>query len=171
VNNRTQLTLFVPLEQAVVIESLRQILDPVQFSLIAAHVTFAREDELAAVDSDLLEKRLEGIRGENLSLTFGEPQSFGGHGVLLPCIAGEHEFQALRRHVLGTSALGGQHPHITLAHPRNPLAPGNNPGRLATLGHPIVARFKSICRIRQEAGAPWQVLAEYSLRGHAPSAA
>ena len=168
-NSRTQLTLFVPPHQAQLIESVREVLDPVQSRLIAAHVTFAREDEVGAMGCEALERRLEDLASVDLTLIFGEPQSFNGHGVLLPCIAGEQDFQALRARVLGIHRNAGHRPHITLAHPRNPRASGNSSNNLAGMAHRTVVSFQKISIIMQESGAPWRVLREFSLHLHAPA--
>jgi len=141
------------------------VLDPVQANLIAAHVTFAREDELAGIEWSHLQKRFDLLFNEELSLTFGGPEPFDGHGVLLPCIAGEEEFFALRARVLGSCVLRRQRPHITLAHPRNPRAPGNEPAIHARVPQHTVVRFASVSRIKQEPAAPWQVLSHHPLHG------
>ena len=69
VKTRNQLTRFAPMPDPEALEATRMLLDPVQASLIAAHVT----------------------------LRFGAAETFSGHGILLPSVAGEQEFQALRQ--------------------------------------------------------------------------
>lgn len=61
-----------------------------------------------------------------ITLHCGPPEIFSGHGILLPCIAGMHDFHALREQILGRITPRTQHPHITLAHPRNPQVPENS---------------------------------------------
>lgn len=157
---REQLTLFVPRVQGEPLEALRHALDPVQARLIAAHVTLCREDEIADLDRVLLFERLRGMGP--LRLAFGPAERFQGHGIMLPCVAGEADFQAMRREVLG-SAARGHAPHLTLAHPRNPRAAGNL--LLDTPGLPrhIAITFVAVSMIRQYGGQPWQQLGRMTL--------
>ena len=163
VATRVQLTLFLSGSAAERIEAVRRVLDPVQFKLIPAHVTLCREDELEGLSPALLQQRLKSSGIGPLTLGFGFAEEFNTHGVLVPCISGEEKFRALREAVLGTSAIRLQQPHITLAHPRNPKAPGNNPATAIALGSALKARFVSVCRIQQDGGAPWQVLQRFPL--------
>ena len=155
---RVQLTLFLSGPAAERVEAVRRVLDPVQFKLIPAHVTLCREDELEELRPLLLQRRLKASGIGPLNLVFGPAEEFSTHGVLLPCISGEEEFRALREAVLGTTVMRSQQPHITLAHPRNPKAPGNNPTAAAALGSGLKARLASVCRVQQDGGEPWQVL-------------
>ena len=160
---RIQLTLFLSSAAAERVEAVRQVLDPVQFSLIPAHVTLCREDELEGLSPALLQQRLKVSGIGALSLIFGAAEHFSTHGVLLPCISGEEEFRALREAVLGKDAIRLQLPHITLAHPRNPKAPGNNLTAAAALGSGLEVGFASVCRIQQDGTAPWQLLQRFPL--------
>lgn len=160
-STRTQLTLFVPAPHAGPIEAVRRVLDPVQASLIAAHVTLCREDELAALPAEALRERLAGAGP--LTLAFGAPVAFDGHGILLPCVRGEREFRALRVHVLGRDDVRDQRPHLTLAHPRNPRAPGNSLAHASALRQLEAIPFATACRIRQDGAAPWRVLESFAL--------
>ena len=165
-SSRIQLTLFVPPAEAAELEALRRRLDPIQSGLIAAHVTLCREDELEGIEPDLIRQRLDASNPPPLTLHFGAAERFSGHGVLLPCMGGEEEFQALRQCILGSASVRRQAPHITLAHPRNPRAPGNNelahaasiaPGRSSIT-------FTSVCRIRQDApSCAWRLLDRFAL--------
>ncbi|QJR37276.1 2'-5' RNA ligase family protein [Gemmatimonas groenlandica] len=101
---RRQLTLFVPHAGAGAIEEVRAQLDPVQHGLIPAHVTLCREDELAEHAGDVWRDRLAAATVAPVTLTFGAPVSFSGHGVMLPCIAGQPAFHVLRAQVLDTHA-------------------------------------------------------------------
>ena len=160
---RDQLTLFVPPPYAVLLEANRTVLDPVQAKLIAAHVTLCREDEIENLSSTILQARLAASGVKNVTLRFGAPESFSGHGILLPCIAGEREFHALRQLILGTNELRRQAPHITLAYPRNPRAVGNTLANAAKLAQGLSITFTCIVHIRQEGSAPWQNIGEYPL--------
>ena len=155
----------MPPPLASVLEAVRRLLDPEQFRLIPAHVTLCREGELNNLSSMPLASRLASPEAKPITLRFGRPESFSHHGVLLPCVAGMHEFHELRRWVLGTSSIGHQEPHITLAHPRNPRAPNNNMSNAATLPMGLAVTFTSVCLIRQEGSSPWEVLEQHSLTG------
>lgn len=165
VTTRVQLTLFVPGAAAEVVESVRKSLDPIQFKLIPAHVTLCREDELEALNSAALQLRLAAPEAKPITLDFGPPERFDTHGILLPCISGDDEFQALRRLVLGSKCARRQSPHITLAHPRNPRSPNNSLTAAASLAGGLRVRFRTVCRIRQDGNSPWQVLDRFPLPG------
>jgi hypothetical protein len=89
---------------------------------------------------------------------------FSEHGLWLKCIDGEDRFRALRRYLLGSPDVRDQKPHITLAHPRNPKAPGNSLSSTATLPERVEITFPDIRLIEQERGQPWRVLESYGLR-------
>ena len=159
---RRQLTLFVPPDAAAEIETVRQTVDPVQLARIAAHVTLAREDELQGLDD--LPGRLTAFRRRGpITLTFGQAQAFGGHGLLLPCIHGEPAFHDRRRGLLGPSPVRRHVPHLTLAHPRNPMADGNRLDAARRLPPALEIAFRSVALIEQTDGSPWAVLARYDL--------
>lgn len=154
---RRQVTLFVPDAAAGVLEPIRQCLDPIQHGLIPAHVTLCRDDEIAVLPLAEFEVRLAQIALPPLTLQFGPPEMFAGHGILRPCIAGMADFQRLRVALLGPEATGMHHAHITLAHPRNPRAPENvTPGLDLALG-PLTITFTMASLIEQQDGLPWQV--------------
>lgn len=163
-NSRVQLTLFVPGAAAEKIEVARKSLDPLQFSLIPAHVTLCREDEIVGLQSAVVQGRLSVREARPISLTFGAPESFSTHGILLPCILGEKEFQALRRLVLGSTTVRRQPPHITLAHPRNPKAAGNSLAAASALEAGMKVTFRTVCRIQQDGDSPWRVVERFDLR-------
>lgn len=156
VPTRLQLTLFVPEPAAGTIEGMRRVLDPVQHALIAAHVTLCREDELADVAD--LRNHLRESPPPALDLVFGSAEGSSGHGILLPCIGGADAYQSLRVAVVGTSTVPISHPHITLAHPRNPRAPGNDIATARELPSPLRVRFDAVSLIEQRDGAPWRTI-------------
>jgi hypothetical protein len=162
-STRRQLTLFVAPPERDALERVRRDLDPVQQALIAAHVTLCREDELAPLSDDALRTRLASPALAPITLRFGEAERFDGHGVLLPCIEGAHAFEDLRAHVLGTGALRAHRAHLTLAHPRNPRAPGNTPERWGTLPSSLELTFGNVSWIEQRDGGPWRVLQTFPL--------
>jgi 2'-5' RNA ligase len=162
-DTRIQLALYVPHSVSAQLETVRGLLDPVQAGLSPAHVTLCREGEIAAIEPAVFRARLASIKARSITLHFGQPEPFHGHGILLPCVAGEEEFQALRQWILGSDRVSTQTPHITLAHPRNPKSPNNNLSNAGRLPNELAFTFTSICRIQQEGSAPWWVLERYPL--------
>lgn len=142
---------------------MRRLVDPVQSRLIPAHVTLCREDEICELPADELAKRLAQIQRASVTLRFGRPREFHGHGILLECIGGESAFQQLRESVLDSIDVRIQRPHITLAHPRNPRAIGNSLANAMRLPAIIAITFPSLCLIEQTGGEPWAVLREFGL--------
>ncbi len=153
---RRQLTLFVPATAAGPLEDVRARVDPVQHRLIAAHVTLCREDDLEDLPEVLA--RLAAPGPGPLTLTFGPAEAFGGHGLLLPCVAGAAAFRQLREGVLGSARVRDQAPHLTLAHPRNPRAPGNSLAAAAALPAPLTLTFPAVSLIEQAPLEPWVVV-------------
>lgn len=161
---RTQLTLFLPEAEARLIESVRRVVDPIQFQLIAAHVTLCREDELVDLDPGELGARFDGGTAKPITLRFGRPEAFHDHGILLPCIDGEKEFRSLRMVALGSNEIRRQTPHITLAHPRNPNSAGNSLENAQVLPETISVTFTSVSLIEQTDAMPWRVKRTFDLR-------
>ena len=162
--SRRQLTLFVPLGAAATLEAIRRRVDPVQHRLIAAHVTLCRDEDLA--DRSIAEfcADLAHIHQPTLTLQFGPVETFAGHGVLLPCIAGELAFHRLRVDLLRSEDIEAHRPHITLAHPRNPLTVENVASAYAALTQPLTITFERVSLIEQVDGRPWQVRHERNLQ-------
>lgn len=163
---RTQLTLFVPAPERAPLEALRQRLDPVQAALIPAHLTLCREDEIAAQDADDLIARIRTWPHGPLTLAFGAPQRFQGHGVLLPCVQGADVFQQLRRWLLADPTARQHHAHLTLAHPRNPRAAGNSDAALAGAPTSMHLLFMQVALIQQAGVQAWRVLWQWPLGGN-----
>jgi 2'-5' RNA ligase len=158
---RRQLSLYASGDAARDIEAVRKRVDPTQHRLIPAHVTLCREDELGNLPS--LKERLSRLSWPPLRLRFGRAEAFSGHGLLLPCIGGEEGFHRLREHLLMSTDIRLQKPHLTLAHPRNPKAGGNSMANAASLAAEIEIRFPAIHLIEQEEGQAWKVLEHYRL--------
>lgn len=163
VNTRRQLSMYVPAAEGARLESLRQELDPVQAALIPAHVTLCREDELVQWFDSEVEARLQASAAKPLTLSFGPPVIFQGHGILLPCVAGEREFHEVRSQVLATSTIRRHAPHITLAHPRNPPSANRSIANAMRLPYPLSYTFVTIASIEQVGDAPWRVLRVFTL--------
>lgn len=160
---RKQLSMYVPSSAAKDLENVRKVVDPIQRSLIPAHITLCREDELG--DLSQLKGRLGNIPFKPLTLSFGKPEVFSGHGLLLNCVAGEDEFRLLREYLLDSKNIRNQKPHMTLAHPRNPKSTGNSLGNASRLSEVIKITFPTISLIEQEGSEPWRVLERYELSG------
>ena len=170
-NSRTQLTLFPALPLRSKLDALRLSLDPVQASLIPAHVTLCREDEIENQDLTTILQRARSWPHGALTLSFGQAQRFNGHGILLPCLLGSSTFQDLRQWLLQGPAVREHHAHLTLAHPRNPRSSGNNEASLAACPQSLELSFRSVSLIEQHGGLPWRVLQEASLGGTESSVA
>jgi 2'-5' RNA ligase len=170
-NSRRQLTLFVAEPLASVLDAVRRTLDPVQASLIAAHVTLCREDEIERTSAEALLNQLKSWRMGPITLAFGQLIRFAGHGVLLPCQQGSDEFQRLRRCLLGSQEVREHAAHLTLAHPKNPQSTGNTDSALAVCPNALELQFASVALIEQQGSKPWRLLEEASLGNSAPGVA
>ena len=166
-NSRIQLSLFIPPPICEEIEAVRRLLDPVQAALIPAHVTLCREDELESLDAETLCSRLVSAKAGPITLRFGAPERFRSHGILMPCIAGEAEFEHLRRVLLASGTVRHHGAHITLAHPRNPRSQHNSMSIAYRLPGVLTVRFTAVQRIQQAGTEMWQVLEETPLVGAA----
>lgn len=163
---RRQLTLFAPVDVSLVLNRLREKLDPIQAALISAHVTLCREDEIAGISLADLQQRIALWRGGAVSLSFGPPQRFSGdgrHGIFLPCVAGCAQYQLLRECLVRDGSARRPEPHLTLAHPRNPIAEGNTDAAMAGCPSNLHVTFVSVALIEQRDGMPWEILGDVSL--------
>ncbi len=140
-------------------------MDPVQASLIAAHVTLCREDEIEQLDPAAVLSRVQSWAKGPLRLAFGHPRLFSGHGVLLPCERGSGSFRSLRQWLLQNQGAREHAAHLTLAHPRNIKAAGNTPAALAGCPHALELQFPVVALIEKHGSAPWRVLVEATLGG------
>lgn len=161
---RTQLSLFIPPSAATTLEAVRRVVDPVQAALIPAHVTLCREADLTGITPSLLQARLATESIAPLTLHFGAAVRSEAHGLLLPCVSGADAFAALRRVVLGPDAARLETAHLTLAHPRNPRAPGNDLAATRMIPAPLEISFCEVQWIEQDTpGQPWRVRRTYPL--------
>ena len=155
---RRQLTLFVPPNDATVIEAIRSRYNPVQRALIDSHVTLCREDEL--VDLDRVLQNLHRCVPV-VTIGFGMVlRSEAGKGVLLPAIAGQEDFQRLRETILEgvVNMPRRQEAHITLMHPRNATCTDAIFEEIRAYRLPAQITFNSVSLIEQVDGGPWRVL-------------
>jgi hypothetical protein len=159
-STRRQLTLFVAEPWRSRLNALRHALDPVQASLISAHVTLCREDELEHTDHSLIASRVESWQGGPIDLRFGRPERFAGHGVLLPGRQGVRRFHQLRQWLLQDPEARQHAPHLTLAHPRNPRFDGNTDASLRLCPQALRVRFTAVALIEQQGGNPWKLVQE-----------
>lgn len=162
---RYQITLFLPDDASAIIEGVRRLVDPVQASLIAAHVTLVRDDELPLLTAEEFSGRLMRAKGQSspLQLTFGPPVPSVDHGILMPCTSGIAAFQSLRCVMFPEMRAKQLNPHITLAHPRNPKAPGNSIENTAPLNHGLTIVFRRMTLIRQTDQQPWDIVRTLNL--------
>ncbi|MGF7082095.1 2'-5' RNA ligase family protein [Mucilaginibacter sp. UYCu711] len=159
---RLQLTLFVS-HQNQVIEKIRLRYNPVQFDLIAAHVTLCREHELVPMDM-IIENIHTLVNHMPIKIEFGPPARFdNGKGVLIPAKKTNPEFYELRRLILnGTDQLPtAQQPHITLMHPRNSTCTDDVFNEIKNNTLPTQLTFDTISLIEQRDGGRWTVLEEF----------
>ncbi len=87
--------------------------------------------------------------------------------MLLRCCDGADAFAALRRAMLGRVDVRAHGAHVTLAHPRNPVAAGNTDAALLAVPTTIRCAFAAVYLIEQVDRLPWQVVAAYLLGGRA----
>ena len=165
-HTRRQLTLFVAEPSALQLDTLRRVLDPVQAALIAAHVTLCREDEIECLAPHELFTRVSSWIDGPVCLTFGPPDRFNGHGVLLPCEQGSGEFNRLRQWLLQDPGARTHGAHITLAHPRNPRSASNTDTVLAACPQKLGLRFASVALIEQRGAEPWRLIQKAKLGGN-----
>jgi hypothetical protein len=86
---RQQLTLFIS-DQKEIIEKIRAEFNPIQYSLISAHVTLFREDEIEAID--MVIENIKAIHWDKpIKIEFGDIERFSdGKAVLIPAKREKH---------------------------------------------------------------------------------
>ena len=117
---RRQLTLFIS-DQNEEIEKIRAEFNPVQFELIAAHITLCRENELENLNKVVSNIKTIGLV-KSLQIEFSSAERFAdGKGVFIPAKTENYDFHELRKKILYETQEFNQNylPHITLMHPRN----------------------------------------------------
>lgn len=152
-SKRTQLTLFVPENVSAAIEAIRCRYNPVQHSLIAAHVTLCREDELLDIEKVL--QNLEQLDFPSITIRFGKPERFDeGKGVLLPALEADTAFQDLRKMVMKEviETPRNHKAHLTLMHPRNSMCSDMIYAEILKANLPAYVLFNKISLIEQVDG-------------------
>lgn len=162
---RKQLTLFLSDSSSHAIEDIRRRFNPIQYDLIAAHVTLCREDEIEPIHAKL--QNIESIRmNRPVTIEFGPAERFAaGKGVLIPAKPGPVEFYELRKRILRLSdvEIHEQIPHITLMHPRNSTCTDAIYDQIREYQLPGILSFDKISLIEQRNGERWKIIRQYSI--------
>lgn len=162
---RRQLSLFLPLTEGRQIDNLRKALNPVQYALIPAHVTLAREDEITELDNVKLISILE--EAKNVSISFDPIRTFSeGKGLMIPGSKQNRAFHQLRKHLLGKEGEGVRRhrPHITIMHPRNSSCNEEIFNDVRKLALPTQISFEQVYLIEQINGGKWKVIEQFRLK-------
>ncbi|MDM4767884.1 2'-5' RNA ligase family protein [Pelomonas sp. SE-A7] len=163
---RRQLSLYLSGPETLLVERARGLLDPLQQSLIPAHLTLCREDELGdlAEPDGLLQQLSAGADFPVLDLVLGAPRQFHETGWLLPCVQGAEAFARLRSQLLGREPAREQQAHLTLAHPRNPAPSASALAQaLPLLPDRLPIRLDRLRLIEQRGAGRWRELACHAL--------
>ena len=161
---RRQLTLFIS-NGSEVIEKIRATFNPVQFNLIAAHVTLCRENEIGQLEDVIANIRSIAL-DKPIKVEFGPIERIDeGKGVLLPAKMPSFEFFGLRRMVLNglNDFPENLWPHVTLMHPRNAVCTDEILDQLKKYELPTELSFGSISLIEQFNGGRWTTLEQFAL--------
>lgn len=164
-SKRIQLTLFVPENISATIEEIRRRYNPVQYNLIAAHVTLCREDEL--IDLEQVQHNLDQPGLSAITIRLGKPVRFDeGKGLLIPALEENTSFRELRKAVLNgiIKEPGNHQPHITLMHPRNSSCTEEIMENICQAALPASVTFDHISLIEQVNGGPWKLIRKYPLK-------
>ena len=161
---RRQLTLFIP-DHHEVIEKVRSEFNPVQFELIAAHVTLCRENEIEKLDTII--SNIQSISLESaVRIEFDTIERFdNGKGLMIPGREKNDDFHTLRQKVLSGMQEINPHykPHITLIHPRNSTCTDRIFDRVKKLQFPASIDFDTISMIEQTDGERWKIVRQFTV--------
>ncbi|MEO0337868.1 MAG: 2'-5' RNA ligase family protein [Bacteroidota bacterium] len=164
-NTRQQLTLFLDQTDTNAIEAIRKTYNPLQYQLIASHITLCREDEIENLDFIL--ENLRGLKMPSFTLNLEPAKRFSdGKGVYIPVQDEQGHFQKLRVEVLkdAVDEVRFHHPHLTIMHPRNSTCTNEIFEQIQNTGLPERITINKISLIEQEIGAVWNILEEYELK-------
>lgn len=162
-NKRRQLTLFVSKNEVNVIEQIRKKYNPIQYNLIAAHITLCREDELEKWE--FIEQNLAKLRQLPIVIHFDKIERFAeGKGLFIPAKAQQEAFEQLRKIILKgvIEQPRKHHAHLTLMHPRNSTCTDTTFNKIKIVALPKYLVFDTITLIEQENGGVWQKLKTYT---------
>ena len=152
--DRRQITLYVPHAERARIEQLRERYNPIQFSLINAHVTLCRDEEVC--DWPNLLTRAQQIHAIDISLEFGSPIKEGDL-VYLPVAGTTDDFDNLRIRLLEDPNCRIQEPHITIVHPRNGTCNGEQFEKICEVfSANFTIPFRSFTFIQKHGAEPWE---------------
>lgn len=161
-NKRKQLTLFVSINEAKRIEQIRKKYNPIQYNLIAAHITLCREDEIE--NWAIVEQNLATLQQLPITIQFDKVERFAeGKGLFIPAKAPQEAFDQLRNAILKgvIQEPRKHHAHLTLMHPRNSTCTDATFHKIKALALPKYLVFDTITLIEQENGGVWQKLKAY----------
>lgn len=140
---------------------MRKRFNPAQFSLIKAHVTLCRDEDVRDWSETL--SRAEMIRAVDVQLRFGQPireQDL----VYLPVVGSTEAFDQLRRDLLGEEHRRKQEPHITLVHPRNGSCTAEQFKEICSeFADELPLRFREFTFIEQTDGGPWRNIRSFPI--------
>ncbi len=155
---RRQLSLFLPEPERAAFDALRQRFDPFQFSLIPAHVTLARDDEVH--DLTALLARLRTISELSLRLVFADAELTEWGTIYVPVDDGRERFDALRQSMIGPNSRLHE-PHVTIVHPRNVTGTREMLTEIRRATLPPSVTLGEIVLIEQVGSAPWAVVGRF----------
>jgi 2'-5' RNA ligase len=162
-NIRRQLTLF-PIELNKMIERIRAEFNPVQYQLVAAHVTLCREDEI-----EPFEKIIKNIQSIYLQLPvkiqLNKVERFDDDKGVFISAKNSNDFYTLRKAVLkGMTAFPEkQQPHITLMHPRNSVCTDMIFAEIQACPLPVELIFDTISLMEQYNGERWNIIQQFPI--------
>lgn len=161
---RRQLTLFIS-DQNEIIEKIRAEFNPIQYQLIAAHITLCREDEIASIDTVIANIKSI-VLNKPLEIDFNPPLRFeNGKGVLIPAKEQNSAFDELRKVVLKgiNESPRKQEAHLTLMHPRNSTCTDLIFEQILAYKLPVQLSFNKISLIEQKDGGQWFTIEEFQI--------
>ncbi|MCF0056041.1 2'-5' RNA ligase family protein [Dyadobacter sp. CY356] len=161
---RRQLTLFLT-NQKDEIEKIRSEFNPVQFELIAAHITLCRENEIEELDKIIGNIRTISF-SKPLQMEFEPVERFEkGKGLLIPAKIGNSDFLELRTTILaGTGEFNRNYlPHITLMHPRNSICTDKIFDQIKKYKLPSIINFDTISLIEQTGDGVWKIIQQFPI--------
>ena len=162
-NLRRQLSLILPEPERSMFDIVRAEIDPIQHSLISAHITLCREDEIK--DWLPIQNRLSSLSYKEFSISFDSPICRNDNCILLPHNSSSTQYSELREYLLQDTdiAVRQSMAHITLFHPRNKTGKTIIVPKFHELDFPIKIRFDTVSLIEQICGQAWQELNNYPL--------